>query len=102
MYCVSVYYPNKEDAKFDLEYYTTKHIPMVAGYIGDNVVKAEVHKGVASGDGSPAKFVYTGSIWINSVERFRATMAEHGGAIMGDIPNYTNIEPILQVDEVLE
>jgi len=28
-------------------------------------------------------------------------MAQHGAKIMGDIPNYTNIEPQIQMDEVL-
>jgi len=28
-------------------------------------------------------------------------MAQHGAQIMGDIPNYTNIEPLIQIDEVL-
>jgi len=28
-------------------------------------------------------------------------MAQHGAQIMGDIPNYTNIEPLNQIDEVL-
>jgi len=28
-------------------------------------------------------------------------MTQYGVQIMGDIPNYTNIEPYIQIDEVL-
>ena len=31
---VSVMYPYEEGKTFDMEYYQTKHMPMVAGYLG--------------------------------------------------------------------
>ena len=101
MFCITGVYPNKDGAQFDFEYYTTKHLPMGACYLGDNVVKVEVRKGVASADGSAPPFVCVVNVWINSVEEFQSAMAEHGEKLMSDIPNYTNIEPIMQVDEVL-
>jgi len=101
MYCVTVAYPRKDGGKFDFDYYAKKHIPMVTRYLGANSIKAEIRKGIASPDGSPASFVCIASIWINSIEEFQATLTEHGKEIMGDIPNYTNIQPILQVDEVV-
>ena len=81
MYCISVAYPGKDGAKFDFDYYAKKHIPMVTRHLGPNTVKAEIRKGVASPDGSAASFIRP--------------------EIMGDIPHYTNIQPILQVDEVV-
>jgi uncharacterized protein (TIGR02118 family) len=74
---------------------------MVTRFLGPNTVRAEIRKGVASPDGSAASFVCLGSIWIKSIEEFQATLAQHGKEIMGDIPNYTNIQPILQLDEVV-
>ena len=101
MYCVSVAYPRKDGARFDFDYYTKKHIPMVSRLLGANAVKSEVRKGVASPDGSPASFLCLASIWINSLEEFQATLDAHGSEIMGDVPSYTDIQPILQVDEVV-
>ena len=46
---VSVMYPFAEGKKFDMEYYETKHMPMVAGYLGSNLVKYTIEKGIASG-----------------------------------------------------
>jgi uncharacterized protein (TIGR02118 family) len=101
MFCISVAYPKKDDGTFDFTYYATKHIPMVVRFLGTNAVRAEIRKGVASPDGSAASFVCLANIWIKSVEEFQATLAQYGKEIMGDIPNYTNIQPILQVDEVV-
>ena len=46
---VSVMYPFAEGKTFNMEYYETKHMPMVAGYLGSNLVKYTIEKGVASG-----------------------------------------------------
>jgi uncharacterized protein (TIGR02118 family) len=102
MYCATVAYPRKDGGKFDFDYYAKKHIPMVTRFAGANCIKSEIRKGIASPDGSPAPFVCVASIWIKSIEEFQAALAKHGGEIMGDVLNYTNIQPILQVDEVLE
>jgi len=101
MYCISIAYPKKDGGTFDFDYYAKKHIPMVTGLLGANADRAEVRKGVASPDGSTASFVCLANIWIKSVDEFQATLAKHGKEIMGDIPNFTNIQPILQVDEVV-
>lgn len=101
MYCISIAYPRNDDDQFDFAYFTEKHIPMVCGFLGTNAVKSEIRKGVATLDGSPASFVCLANIWIRSVEEFQDALGKHGAEIIGDIPNYTNIQPILQVDEVL-
>mgnify|MGYP003679444567 CR=1 FL=1 len=36
---VSIMYPFSENIDFDMEYYETKHMPMVAGYLGSNLKK---------------------------------------------------------------
>jgi uncharacterized protein (TIGR02118 family) len=101
MYCVSIAYPTKGGGTFDFDYYAQKHIPMVTRLLGANVDRAEVRKGVASPDGSAASFVCMANIWIKSVDEFQAALAKYGNEIMGDIPHFTNIQPILQVDEVV-
>ncbi len=101
MFCVSVAYPRKDGGTFDFEYYIKQHVPLVARLVGANAIKAEVRKGVASPDGSAPAFVCLANFWIKSAHDFQATLAAHGKEIMSDIPNFTNIQPILQVDEVL-
>ena len=101
MYCVSVAYPQTAGGTFDFDYYAQQHMPLVARHVGANAIKAEVRKGLASPDGSAPAFVCIANFWIKSVPDFQATLAQHGQEIMGDVPNFTNITPILQVDEVL-
>jgi uncharacterized protein (TIGR02118 family) len=95
---VTVVYPNKTDAKFDFDYYMKKHIPFVAGLVGKSI---EVGQGISSATGSPAAFVCVATIPIDSVAQFQAMFSKHGAEILADIPNYTNIEPIIQFDEIL-
>jgi uncharacterized protein (TIGR02118 family) len=95
---VTVIYPNKTDAKFDFNYYMKKHIPFVAGLVGKSI---EVRRGISTATGSPAAFVCVATIPIDSVTAFQTMFAQHGAEILADIPNYTNIEPLVQFDEIL-
>jgi uncharacterized protein (TIGR02118 family) len=95
---VTVIYPNKEGATFNFEYYTRKHVPWVAGLVGKSI---EVRRGISSASGSPAPFVCLATIQVDSIEEFQVVFAKHGAEILADIPNYTNIEPFVQFDEIL-
>jgi uncharacterized protein (TIGR02118 family) len=99
MMCATVIYPNQQDAKFDFEYYMKKHIPMVEKLLNTTI---EVMRGLSSPSGPPVPFVCTARIKINSAQEHSAAMATHGAQILGDIPNYTNIQPLVQIDELVE
>ncbi|GAA3579288.1 EthD family reductase [Snuella lapsa] len=99
---VSVLYPNGQGKTFDMDYYCNKHVPMVAGLLGDAVIGATVEKGL--GGGAPnqeATYVAMGNIYFETVESFENSFGPNADKIMGDIPNYTNIEPVIQISEVL-
>jgi uncharacterized protein (TIGR02118 family) len=96
---VTVLYPNGADVKFDFDYYLAKHVPWVAGLVGQ---KIEVRRGISNPNGSPAAFICIATIFVNSIEQFQTVLAQHGPKIMADISNYTNSVPLLQFDEVLQ
>ncbi len=98
MYYVTVMYPNGDDVKFNIDYYMTTHIPMVSRLLNANI---EVCKAVPTPAGPAAPYLYTARIRVNSLEEFRAAMAQHGAQIMGDIPNYSSAQPTIQIDEIL-
>lgn len=100
---VSVLYPAGEGRKFDTTYYTQKHMPLVRERFKDlGLVRAEVDKGVAGGaPGAPAPFVYVAHLYFNSVADFQKAIATHGKEIMADVPNYTNIQPQVQISEIV-
>ena len=99
---VSVMYPNNPGARFDHDYYRDKHMPLVARLMGANCHHYTVDKGLAGGaPGAPPAYVGMCHIYCDSVESFQAGMGPHMKEIMGDIPNYTDIAPVLQISEVV-
>jgi len=94
---VTVIYPNKDGSKFDFDYYAQKHVPWVARLFGKSI---EVRRGISSAAGAPAPYVCIATIAANITE-FQAVFARHGADILADVSNYTNIEPIVQFDEIL-
>ncbi|MGB7292505.1 MAG: EthD family reductase [Thermodesulfobacteriota bacterium] len=98
---ISVFYPNDEGKTFDMEYYCNKHIPMVQEKLGALCKGVAVEQGLAGAEpGSRATYVAMGHLYFDSVEEFQATFGPHAEAIMGDIPNYTDIRPAIQISEV--
>jgi uncharacterized protein (TIGR02118 family) len=100
---VSVLYPNEDGKKFDHGYFTTTHLDLVQNLLTPaGLVKAEMEKGVSGADpSSPAPFVALVHLHFNSVDEVHAGFTTHGGAIMGDIANYTDIKPQIQISESL-
>lgn len=99
---VSVMYPNTTGNRFDHVYYRDKHMPLVKARMGSNCKYYTVDKGLAGGTpGAPPTYVGMCHIFCDSVESFQAGFAPHMQEILGDIPNYTNLTPVLQISEVV-
>ena len=99
---VSVMYPNGENKTFDMDYYCNTHLPMAGALLGDALKGATVEKGIAgAAPGTMATFAGMGNMYFNSVEEFQNAFGPNAEKIMGDLPNFTNIEPIIQVSEVM-
>ena len=77
-------------------------MPMVAAKMGDACLRYTVDKGIAGGEpGSPPTYVGMCHIFCNSVESFQAGFGPHAGEIMADIPNYTDLSPLIQISDVV-
>ena len=99
---ISVMYPFAEGKTFNMEYYETKHMPMVAGYLGKNLVKYTIEKGMASGiPNQPLPYMAIGTFYVKSLSDYQAAIAPNREAIRGDFENYTNTTPIILVSEVV-
>ena len=98
---VSILYPHKTDVRFDHAYYRERHMPMVAGLLGEACKGWGVEEGISGGaPGVPPPYVCIGHLLFDSVEAFQAAFRPHGKAIMADIPNYTDVAPLTQISEV--
>lgn len=99
---VSVMYPGTAGARFDHDYYRDKHMPLVKARMGDHCNYYTVDKGLAGGaPGSGPVFVAMSHIFCDSVEAFQAGFGPHAKEILGDIPNYTDLQPQIQISEVV-
>ena len=99
---VSVLYPNGDGKTFDMDYYCNKHVPMVAGILGDAVKGATVEKGLGGGTpGSPAPYAAMGILYFDTMQAFENSFVPNADTFMADLPNFTNIEPVIQISEVI-
>jgi uncharacterized protein (TIGR02118 family) len=100
---ISVMYPYAEGKTFNMEYYETKHMPMVAGFLGSNLVKYTIEKGLSSGiPNQPLPFMAIGIFYVKSLSEYQAAIAPNRDAIRADFVNYTNVMPVILVSEVVK
>ena len=94
-------YPNGEGKTFDMDYYCNQHVPLVAQLLGDSVKGATVEKGLGGGEpGAQAPYAAMGNLYFDTVQIFENSFGPNADKIMGDLPNFTNIQPVIQVSEV--
>ena len=99
---VSIMYPFTDGKKFNMEYYEAKHMPMVAGFLGSNLVKYSIEKGLSSGiPNQPLPFAAIGIFYVRSLSDYQAAIGPNRDAIRADFANYTDISPIILVSEVI-
>ena len=100
---VSIMYPYAEGKTFNMEYYETKHMPMVAGFLGSNLVKYTIEKGLASGiPNQPLPYMAIGTFYVKSLDDYQSAIGPNRDAIRADFANYTNIAPVILVSEVVK
>ncbi len=91
---VSVFYPGGEGASFDHSYYKDRHVPLAASSWG--LERWQIERGVEGPYVAAVHFEFP------SVDAYKAAMgSEATGAVLADIPNYTNIIPVIQVSEIV-
>jgi uncharacterized protein (TIGR02118 family) len=98
---VSVFYPNRPGSRFDMSYYCANHIPLVQRLLGPALKNVAVEEGIAGmAPGSAAPYLALGHLCFESVEAFERVWAPHAAEIVGDVPNYTNVEPTIQISMI--
>ena len=98
---LSILYPNKPAAKFDREYYLTKHMPMSRRLFGEVLKGVSVEFGINGGlPDSPPPYLVTCHMLFESLEAFYAAFAPNAAALQDDILRYTDVEPVIQIGEV--
>ena len=98
---MSVFYPYAPDAKFDMDYYVAKHLPMVQRLCGPACKRVAADKGLGGATpGAPPRYVAMGHLYFDSLEAFQSSFMAHFTEIVADVPNFTNVAPDAQLSEV--
>ena len=99
---LSVLYPSGEGKHFDMDYYANRHFSFVVGLLGDAVVGVSIEKGLAgAGKGEKAPYEAIGNLFFESMDSFQNSFGANIKEISADLANFTNIEPVVQISEVI-
>ena len=97
---VAVIYPNKQDQKFDSDYFINHHMPLVIEkYTPFGLVKTEVDAAKVKEGPQAAPYIAIGYMMFESTKSFMQAYKAVGHEIMPDIVNFTDIEPKIQISE---
>lgn len=97
---VSVFYPRSSGKKFDLEYYKNHHMPLVKEKLMP--VKVEIDAGIPNNQNQPSHYIAIGHMTFETMDQLVAGYAAVAQELHADIPNYTDIEPVIQLSEIIE
>jgi uncharacterized protein (TIGR02118 family) len=100
---VYVMYPHRAGARFDVEYYAKTHMDMVRKAFADyGLVDIRVDKGVMGGSSKAAPtYACVGTLTFKSMDDYKSAFRERGAPLLADIPNFTDIQPVVQVSEAV-
>ena len=100
---ISILYPGSKGKKFDMDYYLKKHMPMSI----DRLSAQKGFKGVSverglGGDtpGSEPTYIALCHYLFESIDDFLAAFNPYAGLLQSDMPNYTDIKPVIQLSQV--
>ena len=98
---VSILYPNKPGSHFDADYYLSTHMPLACRLLASGIKGVSVDIGISgAAPDVPAPFAAIAEFTCESVQAFTEAFSSCAAELVADIPNYTNIEPVIQMSEI--
>ena len=100
MMLLSVLYPSGADARFDQTYYLQKHIPLLKSrWQGMGLNAVQVLRGASAAGGGTAPYQVVTLLSFASHQDFQNCVAKHGKEIFADVANFTNVQPVVQLND---
>ncbi|MEJ1939255.1 EthD family reductase [Nostoc sp. NIES-2111] len=102
MVVVSVMYPNTPGSRFDHRYYVEDHGALLQRcWAGMGLTEVRLLRGLGALGGGPATYQVTALLTFTSMAAFEAAVAAHGAEVLADIPRFTDVQPLVQVNSPL-
>lgn len=102
MISFTILYPFGPDKKFDWDYYLPHHMEKIKQGLGPKLLHYHLEKGLAgSGENTPPAFFAILHLLVESMAEVK-DIADMAPVMMADIPNYTDVKPIMQISESIE
>ena len=99
---VSVLYPRTAGGRFDHDYYRDKHMPLLKQRMGAHCRSYAIDRGIGGGAaGTEPPYVAMCHIYCDSEAAFLEGFGPHQQEILADVPHYTDIQPVVQISEVV-
>jgi uncharacterized protein (TIGR02118 family) len=101
---ISILYPNSPNARFDFEYYIKRHMPRAIELLSTHpgFRSASAERGVGGTEpGSAPAYIAACFFTFDTAESFLAVFIPNAAELQTDIPNYTDIVPQIQFNEIL-
>ena len=103
MVLVSVFYPNTPGSRFDRDYYLNHHTPLLRErWSAMGLTEIRLLQGTGGPDGSPAIYQVIALLSFASAEALQGALGAHGAEILGDVPRFTDVQPVIQMNAALE
>jgi uncharacterized protein (TIGR02118 family) len=101
---ISILYPNNPGARFDFDHYIQRHMPrsiqLLSAHPGFRAVSVERGAG-GTEPGSPPAYIAACFYTFDTVDAFLAAFMPNAAELQADMPNYTDIAPHIQFNEIL-
>lgn len=98
---ITVSYPAAPGARFDHDYYQTKHRALLLAHLAAHgMQRVEMDRPLADGAGGPPPIAAAAHLLFETLDGFKAGMASHGLVIMADVATYTDLKPLVLISEV--
>lgn len=100
---VSIVYPHTLGARFDFDYYVSKHMPRSIELLSlhPGFRRVTVERGLSGAErDSPPAYVVACFYTFDSMESFLAAFVPHAEELQSDMKHYTDIVPQIQFNEI--
>lgn len=96
-------FPKTPGSRFDMDYFLNKHLPLVKTlFKHTGLISIDVEIGVALAPPHPALgYTVITALTFNTLEALEQATASNSARLRADIPNFTNVQPLIQVNQLV-